>query len=181
MIASFYFALAASVLFCLYFLQIKSDIPKECNNNYKITHGKNLINRRWPSSKGNHSTLLRNFILLNGDGEQSEKIEIHLKNGIIHEISKEIHGDFDEILDLGGRYLTPGLVDMHSHLGTESWPEFDATSDTNEMSSSPVLPQLRSLDGINPDDLAFKIVNKVLNAYLNLGGSYYCTDPSWLW
>lgn len=104
--------------------------------------------------------VLKNFILLNGDGQQTDGLQILVKNGIIKEIAAEINGDFDEVLDLNGRYLTPGLVDMHSHLGTDSWPEFDATSDTNEMSSNPVLPQLRSLDGINPDDLGFKIVNR---------------------
>jgi hypothetical protein len=154
-----------SFIFCIYYLQIESvmqgDTQEECKN-FKISPPQNGINRRWSTSMGNRSMLLKNFILLNGDGQQSNGLEILVKNGIITEISTEIHGDFDEILNLKGRYLTPGLVDMHSHLGTDSWPEFDATSDTNEMSSNPVLPQLRSLDGINPDDLGFKIVNRVI-------------------
>jgi imidazolonepropionase-like amidohydrolase len=33
------------------------------------------------------------------------------------------------------------------------------TSDTNEMSDTPLTPFVRSLDGINPDDMALEIIN----------------------
>ena len=139
----------------------------------EINPSQSIINHRWPKSKGNVSTLFTNFILINGDGEESKGLEILVENGLISQISTKINGDFDNVLDLDGRYLSPGLVDMHSHLGTDSWPEFEGTSDTNEMSSNPVLPQLRSIDGINPDDLALKIVNRVKYIILIVGGSDY--------
>ena len=41
-------------------------------------------------------------------------------------------------IDLNGRFVTPGLVDLHSHVGTDSWPGLDATSDTNEISTTPI-------------------------------------------
>ena len=162
-----YCILAVYFLFCLYFLNLPSldnKVPKECSH-AKINYGTNGVNHRWRADRGNYSILLKNFTLLNGDGEEAKELEILVKNGIIREISSKITGNYDQVYNLNGRYLTPGLVDMHSHLGTDSWPEFEATSDTNEMSSNPVLPQLRSLDGINPDDLAFKVVNGVILSF----------------
>lgn len=35
----------------------------------------------------------------------------------------------------------------------------DMTSDTNEISNTPVTPFVKSIDGINPDDLAIEITN----------------------
>ncbi len=58
-----------------------------------------------------------------------------------------------EIIDAKGKYVLPGFVDAHTHLGIyeEIYPEGD---DTNEM-SEPVTPQLRAVDGINIHDIGF--------------------------
>ncbi|RKP05677.1 hypothetical protein THASP1DRAFT_19507, partial [Thamnocephalis sphaerospora] len=62
-----------------------------------------------------------------------------------------------EIVNVGGRIITPGIVDMHSHMGVDSWPELRATDDTNDM-VDPTYPQLRTLDAFNPHDPAIKRV-----------------------
>ena len=53
--------------------------------------------------------------------------------------------------------MTPGLVDMHSHMGLDSWPEFKGSGDTNEMSNDPTLPQVRAIDGFDPNDPAIRV------------------------
>ena len=53
--------------------------------------------------------------------------------------------------------VTPGLIDQHSHVGTNSFPNLLATSDTNEY-SYPLNPQLRIIDSISPLDPAFDII-----------------------
>lgn len=57
------------------------------------------------------------------------------------------------VFDAGGAHLTPGLVDGHTHLGLSEPPEVDLP-DFNEK-SSPVTPQLRVTDAINPWSRSF--------------------------
>lgn len=46
---------------------------------------------------------------------------------------------------------------MRSHLGVYSWPEFEVTSDGNEI-TSPLVPQMRAIDGFNTHDPAINWV-----------------------
>jgi imidazolonepropionase-like amidohydrolase len=52
-----------------------------------------------------------------------------------------------------GRFVLPGIVDTHSHIGVYSWPEVDANSDGNEM-TDPVQAGVRAMDSINLEDPA---------------------------
>ncbi|CAK5276446.1 unnamed protein product [Mycena citricolor] len=60
------------------------------------------------------------------------------------------------VVDAEGKWITPGLVDAHSHLGVGSAPELSGASDTNSV-AAPVLPWLRSVDGLNTHDDAYKL------------------------
>ncbi|KAI8617982.1 hypothetical protein BC830DRAFT_1110984 [Chytriomyces sp. MP71] len=71
---------------------------------------------------------------------------------------KAIHESHFELLDVQGRVVSPGIVDMHSHAGMSSIPGFEGTSDVNEDTDSPVNPQLRAKDAFNPDDLALDLI-----------------------
>lgn len=50
------------------------------------------------------------------------------------------------------------ITTTHSHMGVDSWPELDATQDTNEM-TQPLTPFVRTLDAFNPSDKAIRIVS----------------------
>jgi imidazolonepropionase-like amidohydrolase len=56
-------------------------------------------------------------------------------------------------VDVRGRFVTPGLIDVHSHMGVYSAPGVQATSDGNEM-TGPVTPGVRAADGFWPQDPA---------------------------
>ena len=62
--------------------------------------------------------------------------------------------DGARILDAGGRLVTPGFIDAHSHIGM--WEECVGFSgaDGNEL-TDPITPHLRAIDGIYPMEQPF--------------------------
>jgi imidazolonepropionase-like amidohydrolase len=58
-----------------------------------------------------------------------------------------------EIIDARGKWVTPGLIDAHSHLAVFGEPGIPATADGNER-TDPVTAQVRGLDALNPQDPA---------------------------
>lgn len=76
--------------------------------------------------------------------------------GKIEEAGVEIEIPQDcEIIDAQGKYVLPGFVDAHTHLGIYEEIYSHEGDDVNEM-SEPVTPQLRAIDGINIHDIGFQ-------------------------
>ncbi len=61
----------------------------------------------------------------------------------------------EEVLNAGGKWLLPGFVDIHTHLGLFGDGVGFEAEDCNE-STDPITPQLRVIDGINPMDRTFE-------------------------
>ncbi|NLY18694.1 MAG: amidohydrolase [Clostridiaceae bacterium] len=81
---------------------------------------------------------------------------IFIENGRIKEIgSMEKCPAQQDVIDANGRYVMPGLVDAHSHIGImEDAVGFEG-DDVNEM-TDPVTPHLRAIDGIYHNDRSFE-------------------------
>lgn len=58
------------------------------------------------------------------------------------------------VIDAAGKYVLPGFIDAHTHIGLEEEIYAVEGDDVNEI-SDPVTPELQAIDGINLDDLAF--------------------------
>jgi len=60
-----------------------------------------------------------------------------------------------DVLDATGKFIIPGMIDAHCHTGIFSDGVGWNHSDGNEM-TDPVMPHLRAIDAIHPEDNAFK-------------------------
>ena len=115
--------------------------------------------------------LIKNANLISMEDINYEIVDILIKDGKIIGIGTYDQADYPEykVIDAYGRYVTPGLVDPHCHVGmiesTIGW----AGSDANEM-SNPITPELRAIDGIKPHDECFKEA-------LESGVTTVCTGP----
>lgn len=61
--------------------------------------------------------LLKNAKIINPKNNFEQISDIRIENGIISDISKNIApNQNEEVIDLPGKIITPGLIDMHCHL-----------------------------------------------------------------
>ncbi|TFK32813.1 hypothetical protein BDQ12DRAFT_691931 [Crucibulum laeve] len=61
-----------------------------------------------------------------------------------------------KVVDAKRKWVTPGLVDLHSHIGVNSAPSMKGASDGNSR-KAPILPWLRSIDGLNTHDDSYEL------------------------
>jgi len=91
-------------------------------------------------------------------GKDIENGSILVENGKIKAVSEGEQSGTDgaEVIDAGGKLVTPGLVDAHTHLGLFGTGVRWEGMDVNEM-TDPITPHLRAFDAINPMDQAFEL------------------------
>jgi imidazolonepropionase-like amidohydrolase len=102
-------------------------------------------------------TLIVNATILTGTGERIDNGSLLLAGGRIEKIgdgSRPVRGEDAVVIDAAGRWVTPGLIDVHSHLGVYASPYVKAHSDGNEM-TSPVTAQVWAEHSVWPQDPGF--------------------------
>jgi imidazolonepropionase-like amidohydrolase len=90
------------------------------------------------------------------DGEPIEDATVIVTDGKITAVGANAAAPSGTpVINATGKWVLPGLIDAHAHLGV--WEEGDgwAGDDVNEM-TDPVGARLRALDAINPADQGFK-------------------------
>lgn len=80
--------------------------------------------------------------------------DVAVENGKIKALGKNLSYAGAKEIDLGGRYVLPGFVDAHCHIGMWEDGIREEGDDGNEV-SNPVTPELRAIDAINPYDRCF--------------------------
>ncbi len=79
--------------------------------------------------------------------------DILIEDGKIVQIAPSIDAPGAEIYDAAGRQVYPGFVEAHGHIGLDGYGIGFEGQDYNEY-GDPMTPQLRAIDGIQPDDLS---------------------------
>ena len=102
-------------------------------------------------------TLITNATVLTGDGQRLEGASVYFVNGKIVEVTDtapEVTAN-TQVIDARGRWVTPGVIDVHSHLGVYPSPDVDAHSDGNE-ATAPVTAEVWAEHSIWPQDPGFR-------------------------
>ena len=96
--------------------------------------------------------IIRNGTIYDAVNEKPYKADIRIANGKIAEIKTKIKNDRNEKeIDAEGKYIYPGFVDAHSHLGLDGYGIGFEGADYNEMNDI-ASAQLRAIDSFNPFD-----------------------------
>lgn len=95
---------------------------------------------------------LRHCTLWTATGSVLADTDLQLQDGRVAAIGKALPANKEgREIDCAGQIVTPGLVDMHSHIGVYPVPTGSARQDGNEM-SNPLTPQVRAVDSFDPED-----------------------------
>ncbi|MDD6042858.1 MAG: amidohydrolase [Eubacteriaceae bacterium] len=80
-----------------------------------------------------------------------ETLDIRVEDGKIVEIGENLHGE--DIVDAEGCFVTPGIVEAHSHIGL--YEEGIMWEGDDICENEPVTPEMRAIDALFPGDVAF--------------------------
>lgn len=96
--------------------------------------------------------LIQNGKIYTMAGDILENGSILVDDGKIKAIGTDIDVPADaQVIDAAGKYVMPGFIDAHSHVGNFGSAVGEMGIDVNEM-TDPLTPHVRGIDGINPTD-----------------------------
>ena len=109
--------------------------------------------------------LITNAKIIDGTGANIFKGSICIQQGRIKKISidsfesnennqSNINCEQTSLIDAKNRYVTPGIIDVHSHLGNYPNPSVSAHNDGNEI-TSPITSEVYAEHGVWPQDPGF--------------------------
>ncbi|NHK28331.1 amidohydrolase [Parvularcula flava] len=120
-----------------------------------------MLTNPYPSTYERYAsqpTLITGATIYTGTGEKIENGSIFMRDGRIEAVGPagEIDAPKGDIvtIDGAGMFVTPGLIDNHSHLGVYPSPGFSSTSDGNE-ATSPNTANVWAEHSVWPQDPGF--------------------------
>lgn len=134
---------------------------------YKTIITKNLLideSTKVRKSGGNVTVTLKVYqdatiYTMDADDTVFQRGDLWVEDGKIVKVGQ--HTDIPsgaEVVDASGKIITPGLVDIHTHVAI--WSEItEHINDANEY-SEPYTPLMSALDGINVDHFSFDMAKK---------------------
>ncbi|MDT4933190.1 MAG: hypothetical protein QOK11_1082 [Pseudonocardiales bacterium] len=90
------------------------------------------------------------------DAPVIENGTVVIADGVITAVGSDVQLPSDvTVIDASGKWVLPGFVDAHAHVGIDEEAQGWAGDDTNEM-TDPNGARMRALDAINPADQGFQ-------------------------
>jgi imidazolonepropionase-like amidohydrolase len=118
-----------------------------------------LASESFPSTyqvPANAPVLIQGATILTGTGERLEGADVLIADGHIQAVGKGLAAPAGaRVVDAHGKWVTPGIIDIHSHLGVYASPNVNGLSDGNE-ATSPVTSNVWAEHSVWPQDPGFE-------------------------
>ena len=102
--------------------------------------------------KANPPVFIRNATVLTAAGPEMQHASVYFKDGLIVSVGADTTAPADAmVVDGTGKFVTPGIIDDHSHLGVYAAPGTWAESDGNE-ATNPVTANVWAEHSFWPQD-----------------------------
>lgn len=144
------------MLFCAFFLVVgceKADIKEESLQ----TEFQAFLSTYQPMASEN--IVIVNANMFDGLGNEFKDYDILIKDGKIQEIGPDLVIDGSEVIDAQGKWVTPGIIDIHSHMGVYPAPGVRTSSDGNE-ATAPVTAEVWAEHSVWTQDPQFVLALK---------------------
>jgi imidazolonepropionase-like amidohydrolase len=103
------------------------------------------------------TTLIRNATILTAAGPQIDGGSVLLQNGKVAAVGQTVNAPADAVvIDASGKWVTPGIIDDHSHLGVYAAPGIESLQDGNEL-TNPNTAEVSTEHAIWPQDPQFEL------------------------
>ncbi len=104
----------------------------------------------------NQTTIIKNATILTGTGDRIDNADVLMKDGKVAQVGSNLSADNAVEIDATGKWITPGVIDVHSHLGVYPSPSAESHSDGNE-ATQPNTSEVWSEHSIWPQDPGFQM------------------------
>ncbi len=100
--------------------------------------------------------VIRNATVFDGNGNKFQNFDVHFSDGKIQAIGLRLVTDGAQEIDGTGKFVTPGIIDNHSHMGVYPAPSVRTSSDGNE-ATNPVTSEVWAEHSVWTQDPQYKL------------------------
>ena len=100
--------------------------------------------------------VIRNATVFDGNGNKFQNFDVHFSDGKIQDIGLRLVADGAQEIDGTGKFVTPGIIDNHSHMGVYPAPSVRTSSDGNE-ATNPVTSEVWAEHSVWTQDPQYKL------------------------